>query len=352
VFVTWRQAVDFCAWLSKKEGKTYRLPTEAEWSMPAAPARPPFNTGETLTAEQANFVPTPDSKPVAIGSFKPNAWGLYDTHGNVAEWCHDWHGPYDAGEQTDPVGRGGQLRPHHARLELSAAGQPQRTPRYCRSANRSGLLPEDANRWTGFRVVLGELPATKPASRGAVRVSEGRPPDDPRTPRAPIRRSRTSSTTTRRASCRKCRQTPGGPSSKPQSLSRPSASVPMGTSSRRGTTVNERGARMAGRHWLRASDAGAASLFFDVPDINDHARPVPRRQSDLPLCTQSIRNWDHATDIVRYSDDSGATWSKPTIMVSRDGPKARVSRARPSRRRTACWCWRATAICTATSGCW
>src|SRR5205085_11973537 len=109
VFVTWQQAADVCARLSKQEGKPYRLPTEAEWEYACrAGTTTLFHTGDALTPEQANLGVGREGKPlktVPVGSYKPNAWGLYDMHGNVAEWCLDWHGPYAAGEQTDPVGR-------------------------------------------------------------------------------------------------------------------------------------------------------------------------------------------------------------------------------------------------------
>src|SRR5262249_3722532 len=124
-----------------------------------------YSSGNTLTAEEANFGLGKDGKTrigaQRVGSYRPNAWGLFDMHGNVAEWCHDWHGPYEAGVQTDPVGRADG----HARVVRgwSCLGLTRQDPtHFCRSANRSGHLPEDANRYTGFRVVLGELPATKP----------------------------------------------------------------------------------------------------------------------------------------------------------------------------------------------
>jgi hypothetical protein len=66
-----------------------------------------------------------------------------------------------------------------------------------------------------------------------------------------------------------------------------------------------------------------ASLFFDVPDVNDHAPVLLTIGKRIyHFCTQSLRGWDNATDIVRYSDDNGVSWSKPTVMVSRDNPKA------------------------------
>src|SRR5262245_36076801 len=149
-FVTWQQAVDYCNWLSKKEGKPYRLPTEAEWEYACrAGTTTPFSTGERLSPEQANLGKTPDGRPppgaMKVGSFKANPWGLFDMHGNVAEWCLDWHGPYEAGKQTDPVGRAdGHARVVRGWSYLQTGKQD--AARFARCANRSGLLPEDANR--------------------------------------------------------------------------------------------------------------------------------------------------------------------------------------------------------------
>ena len=157
-FVTWSQAVAFCAWLSKIEGKPCRLPTEAEWEYACrAGTTTPFSTGASIDAGQANIGQTKDGKlratTVPVGSFAANAWGLHDMHGNVLEWCLDWHGPYDAAAQTDPVGRADG----YAKVARGwCFARPERTRKplkYWRSANRSGFLPEDANRLTGFRVV-------------------------------------------------------------------------------------------------------------------------------------------------------------------------------------------------------
>src|SRR5262249_45134158 len=98
VMVSWRQAVAFCDWLAKKEGKPYRLPTEAEWEYACrAGTITAYATGDKLTPEQANFGMTPDGKrrnqTQPVGSYPANPWGLHDMHGNVAEWCHDWYGP-------------------------------------------------------------------------------------------------------------------------------------------------------------------------------------------------------------------------------------------------------------------
>jgi len=170
VFVSWHEAQAFCAWLSAKEGRPYRLPTEAEWEYACrAGTRTEFNTGEELPAAYHNaqtlsWYPDPARsqeqrklvKPLIVGSSPPNAWGLHDMHGNVEEWCLDWYGPYVFGEQDDPVGRvDGEFR-------VARGGSHSTEVRYLRSANRSGTIPEDKSWIIGFRVAMGPLPATRP----------------------------------------------------------------------------------------------------------------------------------------------------------------------------------------------
>ena len=105
--VSWYEAVEFCQWLSSKEGRTYRLPTEAEWEYACrAGTTTPYWSGQEL--------PPPS---------QANPWGLRNMHGGVREWCHDWYGDYPAEAQTDPVGpnsgtarvvRGGCLDDDHS----------------------------------------------------------------------------------------------------------------------------------------------------------------------------------------------------------------------------------------------
>jgi formylglycine-generating enzyme required for sulfatase activity len=162
VFVSWLDAVRFCEWLSKKEKRAYRLPTEAEWEYAArAGTTTAFHTGDTLPPPfQKNAVeslyPPPKSIATEVGKTPPNAWGLFDVHGNVEEWVNDWYGPYESGDQFDPVGRAsGDFR-------VARGGSHSTELYYLRSSNRAGTLPEDKHGLIGFRVVLGDAPKTKP----------------------------------------------------------------------------------------------------------------------------------------------------------------------------------------------
>lgn len=156
--VSWDDAVAFCAWLSKKEGKPYRLPTEAEWEFVCrAGSRGLFAAGGM-----------PDT------SDAPNAWGVRNLQASVAEWCYDWHAPYPAEAQTDPVGpvtgtlkvvRGGGLDWRPAPKTDGGKRLPAESPYYRRSANRASAAPglAAAKGNIGFRVVQAALPATAPS---------------------------------------------------------------------------------------------------------------------------------------------------------------------------------------------
>lgn len=173
VFVNWHDAVEFCAWLAKKDGLAYRLPTEAEWEYACRAGTTTFyHPGDGLVDE---FHKNPDESwypsvgrggsmkeevvPLTVGQTPPNSWGLYDMHGNVEEWCYDWYGPYEEEDQVDPVGREDGL------FRITRGGSHSTPIYYLRSSNRLGTLPDDKSWLIGFRVVIGELPTTTTSSK-------------------------------------------------------------------------------------------------------------------------------------------------------------------------------------------
>jgi len=103
--VSWNECQDFIKKLNKKTDGGYRLPTEAEWEYSCrAGTTTNYSFGDKITPKDANYYDSKIGKPVAVGSYKPNAFGLYDMHGNVWEWCEDRYGDYPAGAVTDPKG--------------------------------------------------------------------------------------------------------------------------------------------------------------------------------------------------------------------------------------------------------
>lgn len=160
VFVSWYDAVAFTEWLSEKEGKPYRLPTEAEWEYACrAGTTTVFNTGDSLPevfhkSQYNKNLPEPVS--TFVGQTPANTWGLFDMHGNVEEWCLDWYGSYEQGRQKDPVGRESGL------FKVTRGGSHNVYLKSLRSANRMSTLPENKHWLIGFRVVQVPMPKSTP----------------------------------------------------------------------------------------------------------------------------------------------------------------------------------------------
>ena len=184
--VTWYDAIAYCNALSTKAGLSpayavdgesvtwdrsangYRLPTEAEWEYACrAGTTGPFNLDHSPSADEANYYGhypyeiegnyfdqdvlevkpgVYRSEPIASGSFAPNAWGLYDMHGNVAEWVWDRYGAYDASASHDPTG------PDTGELRVNRGGGWNDFAKNLRSAYRASLTPTSSSPSVGFRV--------------------------------------------------------------------------------------------------------------------------------------------------------------------------------------------------------
>ena len=165
--VTWYQAVEFCKRLSKLTRRNYRLPSEAEWEYACrARTTTPFHFGETISTDLANYCGTDNrnwsgsygkgpkgvfrQETTPVGQFPPNAFGLYDMHGNVWEWCADeFHNNYQNAPRDGSIWLNGDKNRSPLR-----GGSWVLYPYYCRSAFRNYFLRRDGHDYaSGFRLV-------------------------------------------------------------------------------------------------------------------------------------------------------------------------------------------------------
>jgi sulfatase modifying factor 1 len=352
--VTWDKAVAFCEWLSRKEGQTYRLPTEAEWEYACrAGTTTLFHTGDTLpdghqkwlgednfrgvyfppgpmpreydwrnagkpgaTLKQGQIIgldhPEEESRAGGAGSLRvakktPNAWGLHDMHGNVAEWCSDWYGPYESGAKTDPLGRvDGDCRVFRGGFHSSMI-------RFLRSANRGSWVTNSASERIGFRVVQGELPkgkllsvATPPLS--AQSVSQSVPKFQLPSPHEPFFE--------RPKPFVRIPEGAVGPVFISQNHSPSITECPNGdllavwfsTIGETDLTTSNAGSRLR----LGATEWEPASAFWDAQDVNDHA-PKIWWDGDQTIY-HIVEARQHGDILVRRSTDNGSSWSKAEVM--------------------------------------
>ena len=161
--VSWNDAVEFCQKLLAKTKRQFRLPSEAEWEYACrAGTTTPFYFGDTISTAQANYDGNQiygsgekgeyRQKTTDVGSFPPNAFGLYDMHGNVWEWCLDqWHSSYE-GALTDGSAWIDKNAKESA-TRVRRGGSWYYIPVYCRSAYRNYFNPRDSYDFIGFRIV-------------------------------------------------------------------------------------------------------------------------------------------------------------------------------------------------------
>lgn len=331
VFVSWHDAVAFCRWLSNKEGKPYRLPTEAEWEYACrADTTTDYHTGSTLpkvfhkNVRNSWYPAASRSDPsevvsLAVGQTPPNPWGLYDMHGNVEEWCADWYGPYPPETQIDPVG------PERGEFRVTRGGSHSTTLEYLRSANRSGMLPQDKTWLVGFRIVMGEAPATRPTPPPELplhqqRVKPSLPahhmaqidPDKPyfRGPRTYI----------------KIPDDAKGPLFAKHNHDPAIVECPNGDLLAIWyTCLTEPGRELAiaaSRLRYGSDQWDEASLFWDVPDRNDHAPALWADGRGTIYHFNGLSaagTWGSLATVMRTSTDSGATWSTARLIIPEHG---------------------------------
>ncbi|MHC4483551.1 MAG: SUMF1/EgtB/PvdO family nonheme iron enzyme, partial [Planctomycetota bacterium] len=315
--VNWYDAQAFCAWLSDKEGLTYRLPTEAEWEYACrAGTTTNFHAGDVLPKEFHKNPHRSAKRDISlrVGQTPLNQWGLYDMHGNVEEWCLDWYGPYTGDDQTDPAGyTTGSFR-------VARGGSHGTDVYYLRSANRLGAVPQTRNWITGFRVVLGELPPDagllapplqryqkNVVPRTKEQISRGPDPDEPyfKGPRRfvniPIDMS--------------------GPVFASHNHNTSIIECPNGDFLASWfSTVSEGGREMVQAcSRLRWGDEqwDQASQLWDAPDRNDsgHRLWYDGKDTIYHFANPSFAAVSMAILAIRESKDNGVTWSVPRVAL-------------------------------------
>ncbi len=281
VFVSWDDAMGFCRWLSEKKGKSYRLPSEAEW--------------EFACQQQPHLFST-----------------------KVENWCYDWYGPYTSNAKTDPLGyTDGDLR-------VTRGGSYRSEQKTLFASNRSANVPEDRNRVVSFRTVQGDLPAgtllqERPVRQWARDVSQKaynwKPRVDMNKPyfAQPIPYVNI-----------------------PEGMNGPlyhqHNHCPGITYCDNGdlfaiwyTTIREVGRELAiaGARLRRGNNTwDKADLFWDVPDRNDHAPTVWTDGQGTLYHFNGFAvegTWQELALFVRTSTNTGVSWSKPRIINAQHG---------------------------------
>ena len=185
--LSWEDCQEFIKKLGEKDKKEYRLPTEAEWEYACrAGTTTPFHFGETISTDQANYngnMPYGNGKKgkfqgrtTPVGSFPANAFGLYDMHGNVWQWCQDWYGEYPQKDVIDPQG------PDAGQCRVLRGGSFVDQAKNMRSAARASAVPTHRYNFNGFRVARTftadeakqDTPPAKDTKEGQKQIDEAK----------------------------------------------------------------------------------------------------------------------------------------------------------------------------------
>ncbi len=167
VCVTWDDAQSFAAKVSSLSGRTFRLPTEAEWEWACRAGTatrfywgddPAYDDIDRQAWWRGTAMITEDQHARPVGLKPPNPWGLYDMSGNASEWCHDWHSYYAGEPAIDPAG------PALAEHRVIRGGSWLTIGGHCRSARRNHDIPSASLVDTGFRVVSGPPVEAQPGA--------------------------------------------------------------------------------------------------------------------------------------------------------------------------------------------
>jgi formylglycine-generating enzyme required for sulfatase activity len=337
VFISWNQAKAFCEWLSKKEGLPYRLPTEAEWEYACrAGTKTQYHTGDFLPDE---YIKNPDNSwypcprrgrgsaeivPLHVGKTQPNAWGLYDMHGNVEEWCEDWYGAYVGTRQSDPVGR------VDGEFKVTRGGSHGTVGYYLRSSNRMSTLPEDKTFMIGFRVVIGDMPETLPLPSQEPwafqkNVSQVVPSDISKGPDAAKPYFRGPLT------FMKIKKNSFGPLFDRHNHQPAITDCPNGDLLTTWyTCVSERGrelAMAASRLPYGSQVWQDASPFFEAADRNDHGNALMYDGDRTIYHFVGLSNastWGPLDIVMRKSIDNGATWTRGQLITGEHQRRSQV----------------------------
>ena len=329
VQVTWHDAVRFCSWLSSREGRPYRLPTEAEWEYACrAGTQTLFSYGDELPAGYQVLVPAQihaftilfrepavmpgyyrvqDDVSVRVGQRPANTWGLHDLHGNVEEWCHDWYAPYAPNAQRDPTGpRAGDFR-------VTRGGAHSQFARLLRSANRAGMIPTVGTDMIGFRIVQDEpleLPAPSAHELGAPATASPVRPPHLAPPAAPA-------VAFFHGPQEYVKIPPGamGPVFAKHNHDPGLTLCPNGDLLAIWYTCEEEpGSELAvvsSRLKPGATEWEPATIFWDAPDRNDHGPAIWWDGDQTLYHFNGLKQLPGS--IVRTSHDSGHTWSAPLV---------------------------------------